>query len=91
MRHRSAVGAVAKIDPENPAPGQFGHEAGMVDMRMGQHQRIERRRVKGEGAIVEFTLRFRALHQPAIDQHFCCVGLEQKARAGDRMRGAVKC
>ena len=62
----------------------------MVDMGMGQDQRVNLLRAEGEVPIIEFALGFRALHHAAIHQHFALCGFKQKTRAGHRPAGAVK-
>lgn len=62
----------------------------MVDMGMGQDQRVDVMRAEGEVAVIEFALGFRALHHAAIHQHFAACGFEQKTGAGHRAACAVE-
>jgi hypothetical protein len=65
-------------------PHQQRQRAGMVQVRVRQHHRVERARVEGQGLPVHQTKLLVALEQPAIDQHAPPAVLDEVLRAGHR-------
>lgn len=72
---------------------QQRHPPGMVDVRMAQHQRIERSGIERKCRRVAFVGPapvLLALHHSAIQQHAPACGFDEMARAGHLARRAVK-
>src|SRR5690606_9098903 len=66
-------------------------QAAVVDMRMGQHHRIQCLRVEGEvGAVACFVLAAALLHAALQEYPGTCVGFDQVAGACDLLDGAEK-
>ena len=49
-------------------PDQLGQQTAVIDMRVGQYDRVDRIRREWECAIIQFPFGFRTLKQAAIDQ-----------------------
>ncbi len=63
----------------------------MIDMGMGQHDRVDLGRVEAEGAVVQGFKRARSLEQPAVDKDGPVAQPQFHARARDRACRAVEC
>jgi hypothetical protein len=62
----------------------------MVDMRMGQAERIDSGRTEGEMLVVELPFGFRSLKHAAIDQDAGSIRLKHEAGAGHGASSAKK-
>jgi len=62
----------------------------MVDMRMGEDDRIDIGRIEAEGAVVERFECSRTLEKAAIDEECPLACRQFHARAGDRSGGTVE-
>jgi len=62
----------------------------MVDMRMGQNERVDLGWPKWEVAVVQLSFALRALHHAAIEEYFCAACLEEEAGSRNGSAGAVK-
>jgi len=69
---------------------QFGQEAGVVDVGVGQEDGIDGGRIEGEIAVVELADGFGALEHPAVDQEAEAGDRDVVARAGYRAGGAAE-
>lgn len=69
---------------------QLGQQAAVVDVGVGQHHEVERRRIEGEVAVVELPQGLVALEQAAIDQEGDAVAHQSVAGARDHPRRAVE-
>ncbi len=72
---------VARLD-------QLRYQAGVVDMGMGEEDRVEPFRLKGEFPVVQGLERLGALEHAAVDENAPVSDLEEVAGAGDDMGGA---
>ncbi len=71
-------------------PHHFGKEAAVIDMGMGEDDRIDRLWAEREVAVVKLLLGFRALEKAAVDEDPGMAGFEFVARARDSVGGTVK-
>ena len=62
----------------------------MVEMGVGQQQRVDRRRVEAERRRVFVVEVAAALEEAAVDENALAAGLDEMARAGDVAIGAVE-
>ncbi len=62
--------------------------AGVIEMGVREHDRVERLHVERRRPPVQFAQRLEPLEQAAIDEHVRAARFEQKLRAGD---GTVEC
>ncbi len=69
---------------------QLRNEAAVVDVRVGQDERVDLVRIEREGAIVQLLLGLRALHHPAIDKNARGSRVDEEARSGHAFAGAVE-
>ena len=72
-------------------PDQERQVAAVVDVRMGQDERVERARIKREWGPVAQAQLLVALEQAAVDEHAACARSDEMFRAGHRAGGAKKC
>ncbi len=77
---------------EDPAAESLGDEPGQVpaviQVRVGQDDRIDGRRRYGKGLPVELAQRLEALKQPAINENLMSAEVQEVLRAGDSACGA---
>ena len=59
-------------------------------MRMGEHKRVNARRIERKVPIVEFFLSLRSLEHPAIDEDARMLALQHEAGAGNNMAGSME-
>lgn len=76
--------------PPIACPDQLGQQAGVIDMRMGQQDGVDRIRLERQGLVVQRLERLGALEHPAIHQEARAAALHQHARPRDAFRRAVK-
>ncbi|KGW25396.1 hypothetical protein Y047_2766 [Burkholderia pseudomallei MSHR3016] len=82
-------GAVRAIDrPAEALAHEHGQIAAVIEMRMREHDGVDRIGGHGQRAPVAQPQLLRALEQPAVDQDACPGVLEQILRAGDGFRRA---
>ena len=76
------------IGPRKPCVDDVGDQAAVVEMGVGQEDRVERRRVEPERDAVADGLVGAALEHAAVDEDPGAIGDEQELRAGDGRRAA---
>ncbi len=74
--------------PRIPLADDDREGAAVVEMRVGEEDRIDRPRVVGERKAVAGGFRGRTLEHPAVDDHPCPLGREQELGAGHGGRRA---
>ena len=74
-----------------PVGRQLGQQPAVVDMRMGQHHKINTRSIKSKSLAIVLIGLAPALGHAAINQKPAAVGFHQKARPRHRLRCTVKC
>ncbi len=87
---RSAVGWVHQIDPLKPCFTSLGSKPAMVDVGVGQDDRIDVFRLEGERFGIEFFQCAGTLKHPAIHQDRTSVMGELHARSGHGVRRPVE-
>ena len=70
---------------------QLRQQAGMVDMGMAEHDRVDVADGKGEGPVVQLLLGLGALEHAAVEQDGAARRLETMTRPGDAAGGAMEC
>jgi hypothetical protein len=92
QHHRTQVDGSPRGEdrPVETGLGELGQQPGMVDMRMGQNDRINVRSDEGKLPVVQFLLAFRALEHAAIDQHLRRAEIDEKTRPRHRTGGAME-
>ena len=89
-RASSAVAAVHTIWPRKPLPDEQRQQAAVVEVGVGEDDRVERRRVEPERHAVAHRLVRTPLEHAAVDEDPGSPGVHEVARAGDRPRTAEK-
>ena len=85
--HRSRVAGEAKTLPRKPLLHQRRQEAAVVEVGVAEHHGVDRRRLDRKRRPVALAQRLVALEQPAVEQDARTAGVDQVARAGDRVGG----
>lgn len=85
LRRRRAEDAAAESLRNEP-----GQEAAMVQMRVGQDDRVDAGRVERQGGPVPKAKLLQALEQSAVDEHTMVADIQQMFGAGDRTGGSKK-
>ena len=87
---RSRVPGVQKMRPAKPLRDQPRQVAAVIEMRVRQHHRVDRRGRIGSARPVAQPQLLQPLKQPAIDQDPTAAQIEQMLGAGDRAGGSEK-
>ena len=74
--------------PGVSGPGEGGNSAAVIEVGVGQQERVDRLRVEREGHPVASRLLRRALEHPAVDEHVALADRQEELRAGHAAGGA---
>jgi len=91
MDASAAVGGVQNTRAPEPLSHQPWKIPAMVEMRVGQHDGVDRIGVNRKRLPVALAQILHALKQATVDQYSMAGGLEQMLRAGHRSRRAETC